>query len=96
MIDNYKKAYGKLYRTVYGEGHRKYVETNISSFVAMRGAEYDKQEDVRLMLVGRATGATPVPFAVAFSVVIPGCNTADAVDALSLLPDGGGWPITSM
>ena len=42
------------------------------------------------ILVGSADGATPVPLAVAFSAVIPGCSTADAVDALSLLPDGGG------
>lgn len=55
MIENYKKAYAELYRTVYGEGHRKYVDKDVSSFVAMQGAEYDKQDKVRLMLVGRAT-----------------------------------------
>lgn len=55
MIENYKKAYAELYRTVYGEGHRKYVDKDISSFVAMRGEDFNKQKDVRLMLVGRAT-----------------------------------------
>lgn len=55
MLGDYKKAYAKLYSTVYGEGHRKYIDKDVSSFVAMQGSEYYQQKNVRLMLVGRAT-----------------------------------------
>jgi len=54
-MEKMKEAYAKLYRAVFGEGHMKYKEEEVCSFVAMKGSEYDNQDEVRFMLVGRAT-----------------------------------------
>jgi len=60
-MEHYKKAYEHLYKAVYESTRKKYKETNLSPFIAMKGKNYDRLKDdssdsnIRLMLVGRAT-----------------------------------------
>ena len=54
----FTELYRQLYDAVYSEGGKKFKETHLSNFVAMRGKRYNekigKNDVVRLMVVGRA------------------------------------------
>lgn len=54
-MEKYLLANEKLYKDVYGEGHQEYNDGKVSNFVAMKGANYDKNQEIRFMYVGRAT-----------------------------------------
>lgn len=58
-MEKYIESYKQLYEAVYSEKKKKYIETQLSNFVTMKGKRYDekigKDNVVRFMLVGRAT-----------------------------------------
>ena len=54
-MKKYLEAYKELYTSVY-DGPKKYKETNLADFIAMKGKRYSEEnKKVRFMLVGRAT-----------------------------------------
>lgn len=57
-MKKYTELYQKLYNEVYKDSSKRFKETELSNFVAMRGSRYNEKPSrdgaVRLMVVGRA------------------------------------------